>query len=270
MQSRPRSRPGRRDIVHDISELVACLKSLRAADDSPLWFRGHACARWTLLPWARRGYTLDQERQLTHGFFARARTRYPSCPRDEDGAAWLALMQHYRLPTRLLDWTASPLVAAFFATAHHDRVTPTDAVIWCLRPTLLNESQGWEPLIYPLNSRTIAPLIDPPFKGDEREERIAAAWPLESDNRMLIQQSGFTVHASSTPLQELPRRGRWLHRIVIPADAVGGLRNELHALGVRIADLFPDLEHLAMELRDAVPLEEAASVEREIACGSRR
>src|SRR5437773_608578 len=55
------------------------------------------------------------ERFLAHTFRLRAGSRYSSCPPLDEYPRWLFLMQHYGLPTRLLDWTASPLVALFFA-----------------------------------------------------------------------------------------------------------------------------------------------------------
>ena len=41
---------------------------------------------------------------------------------------WLALIQHYSGPTRLLDFTHSPYVAAFFAMEKAEH----DAVVWAI------------------------------------------------------------------------------------------------------------------------------------------
>src|SRR5262249_15207830 len=146
---------------------------------------------------------------LSNLFFTRAHTRYARCPNDDDYGGWLALMQHYGLPTRLLDWSHSPLVAAYFAIKYRrdfgDVAISGDAAIWVFGPHLLNESQGYERIFPPLNARSVEELVRPAMKGrDESKFRALAVSPLETDLKMLTQQGAFTVHVSDEPLNELP------------------------------------------------------------------
>jgi hypothetical protein len=56
----------------------------------------------------------DFEQEILHSFRLRARGVTGCEPKDN--WEWLALAQHHGVPTRLLDWTTSPLVALYFAT----------------------------------------------------------------------------------------------------------------------------------------------------------
>lgn len=98
---------------------------------------------------------IESGRELTHakdiecGFlktFKRHASKYLTHqPNIDDDLAWLALMQHYGTPTRLLDWTYSFFVGVFFAIAkvknsndpQHDKDC---CVIWALNAGQIREA----------------------------------------------------------------------------------------------------------------------------------
>ena len=242
-----------RIIIDSIGELIDAVRSLKRETHSRWWFRGHASTAWELRPGIHRGYSPQQERYMSQEFRMRAGLRHGRVPSYEDYAGWLSLMQHYGLPTRLLDWSRSPLIAAFFATepamAHVEADAASEACIWALAPGALNESQGHEPLLYPLSGHKLRDLLRPAFRGDRGPERIVAAMPIESDMRMVAQLGAFTIHGSSVCLDQFERADEWLRCLVVPAYAVPRIAEELEHLGVTLSGLFPDLGNLARELK---------------------
>ena len=57
--------------------------------------------------------------------------------RDATVWEWLTVAQHHGLPTRLLDWTHNPMIAAHFVTDRPEDLG-TDGAIWCVEPGELN------------------------------------------------------------------------------------------------------------------------------------
>ena len=84
-------------------------------------FRGHASAKWPLRSTLDRrtppnsGGKSSAEHQLLAAFRRRAHNYLDAQHIPTTQGEWLALMQHFGAPTRLLDFTWSPFVAAYFA-----------------------------------------------------------------------------------------------------------------------------------------------------------
>ncbi len=226
-------------------------------------YRGGADASWPLLtsldtlggvspPHGKA----DLEEHILRNFIRYSRPFFQVSPINE----WEVLIaaQHHGLPTRLLDWTYSPMVAAHFATvdARHN----CDRAVWRLdwkavhrhfrlpeRALLIQDLEG----IFG-QERAFTPwaLFDP----RTREQRFACMIePPSLDARIATQAATFTLcsdkgRSFDAFLEENGLRAA-LTRFVIPAKDVSRLRDQLDLVSVDERRLFPDLDGLAAYLR---------------------
>ncbi len=240
--------------ANSIAELLAAARAAEQRFGAQLWYRGHARNGWRLVPTAHRRPPI-LETQLLHHFRLRAPSLASTCPAHGDYAGWLPLMQHYGLPTRLLDWTESLLVAAYFAVSD-ESATAEDGAVWMLAPGNLNRLSFGE-LIPFLTDERVRPVVAEAF-GDRFDrpstEAVAVLAP-RTDSRMLAQLGNYTIHRSREPIDGSPNVDQFAARIVVPASARDQLRAELSIAGIRRASLFPDLTNLAAELTQIVALD---------------
>lgn len=240
-------------IVDSVATLSVIAKiAASATKGTAVWWRGHSSSNWKLVPNVFRGNAtqiLEREKNLALRFMMKAGTRHAKCPDNSDTPGWLFLMQHYGLPTRLLDWSESILVATYFAATEHLDV---DGTIWALLPFHLNLNQigsGKVPL--PGNEEVMPLILAALGRSEFKSDKVVAVYPIEADVRMLMQHGAYTIHSSNTPLEDYHSPIQFLCRATIPANAKLALAEELRNLGVRRSTLFPDLHNLALDLRES-------------------
>ena len=173
----------------------------------------------------------------------------------------LVTAQHHGLPTRLLDWTYSPLVAAFFATRPaDDGEKDTDRIVWRLDWQALHRAFDLPPLA--LSSQDLDRLFGEtghftPWALIARASRgrpfALLLEPPSIDQRIVAQAAVFTLCTDTSrsfdDFLEEHGLGRALTRFVIPADRVALVRDQLDLVGVDERRLFPDLDGVAAAIR---------------------
>lgn len=176
------------------------------------------------------------------------------------GNPWelLVTAQHHGVPTRLLDWSYSPLVAAHFATSGEG---DADRIVWRLDWAAMHRHFGLPPFAFLvedvgdlLRQQGVESLWELFGRPDGGESRVVCMLdPPALDARIVAQAAAFTVSADKTRSldQVLRERGivHLLTRYVIPAERVPSLRDQLDLVTMDERRLFPDLDGVAAQMR---------------------
>jgi FRG domain-containing protein len=230
--------------IKSLQELLEAGKEAEARlGGDQLWFRGHSNPAWKLLPGANRR-SPELEAQTANLFRMQAPSVHSRCPNHTDYPQWLPFMQHYGLPTRLLDWSESLAIATFFAIQGNP---PTDSTVWFLNPGALNRRSIGNQLPF-LGDETVRSLVEDAFSREKSDENTLAVIAPRTEARMAAQLGNYTIHGSRFPLEETEGMEDCLVRINIPRVAFDEINYDLSLLGIRSSTLFPDLDHLAIQL----------------------
>lgn len=244
--------------------------------DTDAWvFRGQSYA-WPLKPSMERNIDPSLvrlsiiEKQLIREFKGYAQHYTVNTPGEQEELEWLALMQHYGAPTRLLDWSLSPYVAAFFALEQPPQGKPP--VIWAInRDHLLSEAwrtmKGDNPPMMPADlERTIwkrrhpfqSPLVLP-GRPSKMNERLVAQqgfflysephsksffWSFEDSLRYVLARG----------TDDKDEKSRALCKLQIDPTERLGLLSELDRMNINYASLFPGLVGFARSLKTKAEL----------------
>ncbi len=254
-----------------LEDFLSLLRRLRRAWGDELWFRGQRDARKELIPRTYRhpdAYKNEAEDELRWAFQMKVR-QFPMVRPPTTEWEHYFLMQHYGMPTRLLDWSEGALLALHFALrSNRGR---TDAAVWVLDPFWLNRhvvrASNFLPenrrdpnyrfiLDYmpdPTDKRTkwIRKYLPKTFSKDKLPALPAAVEPPHIDRRIAAQLSTFTIHGDlHNGLGHIARTSpdARLARIRIPERAVKAVRTHLVDCGVSDSTVFQDIEGLGREL----------------------
>ena len=246
------------DMIYSIASFLEKIPSLRnQLNKGSLYYRGEGMkfpqvccpTLYRKSEWTTRERYFHNE--LLH--------RFPESTRGlELDLERMVLMQHYGFPTRLLDVSESPLVALYFAVENEDfdGEDYEDGFVHCIKVP-------YKGIHYAQNDdvKKIAELVrkgnDFPLEPPDDYRKILFVKPPWKNDRIRAQQGQMLIfgcdghklnpiYLAKTEQDDAP----FLHRTWrIPAKYKKSIRKELYDLGIHAWMLFPDIEHLAEELK---------------------
>lgn len=250
-------------------------------------YRGQAASEWGLQSSLERIATAgatpfdllpNREAVILRQFQRRAHLVISSPPPAESRLEWLAILQHHGGPTRLVDFTSSLYVAAFFAI---DACAPCDAAIWAVNSWLLfGATKSWngDATVDEMNARHIE-IVEKILAGASSDPGVLHVQPERLNERMSIQKGTFlfprdvtkpvmeniaatykinlaAAHQDPGDAMSLSQLVQVMYtpkapvvvKIVLPRSIHEEILSDLQAMNITAQTLFPGLDGFARSL----------------------
>ncbi|MBK8245404.1 MAG: FRG domain-containing protein [Saprospiraceae bacterium] len=178
----------------------------------------------------------NYEKEIIDRFKLRSRSGINLCPNND--WEWLALAQHHGLPTRLLDWTSSPLIALYFATMPK---LNNQGII------LPKDKNGTAVYAWHTCNNIDIEKIKNPYEYDS----CGLFYPPSISNRISGQFGLFSIHTNPfIPFEELLNEtDDQLLKFTLSKKVSERVLRELYFSGIRHESIFPDLDGFSYDLK---------------------
>lgn len=264
-------------------ELEEEFNAVLSADDEnvknkKIYYRGQSNEEWEIRCSLFRENLLLNEEKLNNEILNRKPNDFLNC---NNSLEKLILMQHYGIPTRLIDVTTNPLVALYFACQGNP---DKDGVVFIFEENVeydINDENIVATFSYLKNNGTIQDFEKLLNKENIiYNDRTTIETILNKkyilinpklNNPRIVAQHGLFLCCSNnsgqgnldnlTPIKKRSFPIESSKRIIISHKAKLNLLKELEFLGIKKSVLFPELENHADELKEKFSIKEKKSDE---------
>lgn len=230
------------------------------------WYRGTGNSAYSLMPsLARRTPALSPEDlgKVERGIANRFAQRSPPFVRMDFASEWKTLffMQHYGIPTRLLDWSESPFVGLYFALTSVSRNISgeplTDVALWLCDPEAWNKTSlqhiSFNGGVLDESCEELK-AYSPSAEIDQRAMLPVMIYGAHNSPRIVAQRGVFSLFGKGVEgMEKVFSNGSFpagsLKKLVIDKASIDPILDSLYRKGFAESTIYPDLFGLSLEIK---------------------